>query len=142
MQLLDPVTLQMGRSPQAGLSTVFVVDDDEAVRDMLKTLIEADGFNVQTCRTAEAFLAEYDLPQSGCLVLDLDLPGMSGLELAEMLVARHAWLPIILVSGRGDLLTSSRAKDINALGYLSKPFDNQLLLEYIRRAIAKAKVSH
>ena len=136
MQLLDPLRLQMGWSPEASFGTVFVVDDDEAVRDMLKTLIEAEGFKVQTWRTAEAFLAEYDPPQSGCLVLDLDLPGMDGLELAEMLLARHARLPIILVSGRGDLLTSSRAKDINALGYLSKPFDNQLLLEYIRRGIA------
>lgn len=120
----------------ARFGTVFVVDDDEAVRDMLRTLIEADGFKVQTWRTAEAFLAEYDLPQSGCLVMDLDLPGMDGLELAEMLLARQPRLPIILVSGRGDLLTSSRAKRINALGYLSKPFDNQLLIECIRRAMA------
>ena len=137
MQLLDPLRFQqMGRSQGARFGTVFVVDDDEAVRDMLRTLIEADGFKVQTWSTAEAFLADYDLPQDGCLVLDLDLPGMDGLELAEMLLARHARLPIIVVSGRGDLLTSSRAKGINALGYLSKPFDNQLLIDCIRHAMA------
>lgn len=138
MQSLDTLRLQAGRSREAGFGTVFVVDDDESVRDMLKTLIEADGFEVQTWRTAEAFLAEYDLPQSGCLVLDLDLPGLDGLDLAEILMMRHARLPIILVSGRGDLLTSSRAKGINALGYLSKPFDNQLLLQYIRRGMVQA----
>ena len=115
---------------------VFVVDDDEAVRDMLRTLIEADGFKVQTWSTAQAFLADYELPQKSCLVLELDLPGMDGLELAEMLLARQAQLQIILVSSRGDLLSSSRAKGINALAYLSKPFDNQLLIEHIRRAMA------
>lgn len=136
MQLLDPLRFQMGRGQGTRFGTVFVVDDDEAVRDMLRTLIEADGFKVRTWRTAEAFLADYELPQSGCLVLDLDLPGMDGLELAEMLLARRVRLPIILVSGRGDLLTSSRAKGINALGYLSKPFDNQILIDCIRHAMA------
>ena len=115
---------------------VFVVDDDEAVRDMLRTLIEANGLKVRTWPSAEAFLADYEISKPGCLVLDLELTGMNGLELAEMLQARQVRLPIILVSSRGDLLTSSRAKDINALGYLSKPFDNQLLLEYIRRGMA------
>jgi FixJ family two-component response regulator len=136
MQLLDPLRFQMGRGQGARFDTVFVVDDDEAVRDMLRTLIEADGFNVQTWSTAEAFLADYEISRPGCLVLDLDLPGMDGLELAEMLLARLARLPIILVSGRGDLLTSSRAKGINALGYLSKPFDTQLLIDCIRHAMA------
>jgi len=136
MQLLDPLRFQMGRGQGARFDTVFVVDDDEAVRDMLRTLIEADGFNVQTWSTAEAFLADYEISRPGCLVLDLDLPGMDGLELAEMLLARLARLPIILVSGRGDLLISSRAKGINALGYLSKPFDTQLLIDCIRHAMA------
>jgi FixJ family two-component response regulator len=126
----------MGRGQGARFDTVFVVDDDEAVRDMLRTLIEADGFNVQTWSTAEAFLADYEISRPGCLVLDLDLPGMDGLELVEMLLARRVRLPIILVSGRGDLLTSSRAKGINALGYLSKPFDTQLLIDCIRHAMA------
>jgi FixJ family two-component response regulator len=136
MQLLDPLRFQMREGNGARSGTVFVVDDDEAVSDMLRTLIEADGFKVQTWRTAEAFLADCELTQSGCLVLDLDLPGTNGLELAEMLRAHQAQLPIILVSGRGDLLTSSRAKSIKALGYLSKPFDNQFLLGCIRRAMA------
>jgi len=136
MQLLDPLRFQMGRGQGARFDTVFVVDDDEAVRDMLRTLIEADGFNVQTWSTAEAFLADYEISRPGCLVLDLDLPGMDGLELVEMLLARRVRLPIILVSGRGDLLTSSRAKGINALGYLSKPFDTQLLIDCIRHAMA------
>ena len=125
----------MSSSQGARIGTVFVVDDDDAVRDMLRTLIEADGFNVQTWSTAEAFLADYDISRPGCLVLDLDLPGMDGLELAEMLLARRARLPIIIVSSRGDLLTSSRAKGINAQGYLSKPFANQLLIECIRHAM-------
>lgn len=136
MQWLDGLRLQMDTAPGAGCRTVFVVDDDEAVRDMLRTLIEADGFKVRTWRSAEAFLADHELPQSGCLVLDLELPGMNGLELAETLQARHVQLPIILVSSRGDLLTSTRAKGINALGYLSKPFDTQLLIDCIRHAMA------
>ena len=141
MQLLDPLRLQMGRGPETSVGTVFVVDDDEAVRDMLRTLIEADGFKVRTWRTAEAFLADYESPQSGCLVLDLDLPGMNGLELAEMLQTHDMRLPIILVSGRGDLLTSTWAIGIKALGYFSKPFDNQLLLACIRRGMAQAEAS-
>jgi len=128
----------MDMSEGARLGTVFVVDDDRAVLDLLRTLIEADGFKVQTWSSAEGFLADYSLPQDGCLVLDLDLRGaLNGLELAESLQARHARLPVIFVSGRGDLLTSSRAKDINALGYFSKPFDNQRLLACIRRGMAK-----
>ena len=124
----------------AGMA-VFLVDDAAAVRDMLRTLIEANGFKVRTWHSAEAFLADYKSPQSGCLVLDLDLPGtMNGLELAETLRARRVRLPIIFMSGRGDLLTSSRAKGINALGYFSKPFDNQLLMACIRRGLELAGV--
>ena len=131
----------MDTSSDAGSRTVFVVEDDEAIRDLLRTLIEASGFNVQTWSTAEAFLADYELPQSGCLVLDIQLPGMSGLELAEMLRARQLRIPIILLTGRGALLTTLRARQIGALGYLSKPFDNQLLLGYIRRAMAQTGIS-
>jgi len=141
MQWLDGLRLQMDTACGAGYRAVFVVDDDEAVRDMLRTLIEADGFKVRTWRSAEAFLADHELPQSGCLVLDLELPGMNGLELAETLQARHVQLPIILVSSRGDLLTSTRAIGVNALGYLNKPFDNRLLMAYIRRGMAQAGVS-
>lgn len=139
MQWLDGLRLQMDMASGAGSRTVFVVDDDEAVRDMLRTLIEADGFKVRTWRSAEAFLADYEISLPGCLVLDLELPGMNGLELAETLQARHVRLPIILVSSRGDLLTSTRAIGVNALGYLNKPFDNRFLMAYIRRGMAQVE---
>jgi len=128
----------MDMSEGAHWGTVFVVDDDGPVLELLRTLIEADGFKVQSWSSAETFLADFRSSEGGCLVLDLDLPGsMNGLDLAEWLQERQVRLPIIFVSGRGDLLTSGRAKDIDAFGYFSKPFDNQLLLACIRRGMSR-----
>ncbi|MGI4985439.1 MAG: response regulator transcription factor, partial [Janthinobacterium lividum] len=83
--------------------TVFVVDDDEAVRDSLRWLLEANSYNVQCFASAEAFLEGYQSAQVGCLILDVRMQGMSGLELQEKLLALGSTLPIIFVTGHGDV---------------------------------------
>src|SRR3546814_5868407 len=91
---------RMHTPPQS--STVFIVDDDEAVRDSLRWLLEANGYRVRAFASGETFLEEYDASQVGVLIADVRMPGMSGLELQEQILARNAPLPIVLITGHGD----------------------------------------
>jgi FixJ family two-component response regulator len=114
---------------------VFVVDDDSRVREALSSLISSVGLRVAVFNSAAEFL-EYEKPDApACLVLDLQLPGTSGLELQEQLVTGDA-PPIIFITGHGDIPSSVRAMKAGAIEFLSKPFGEQELLETIARAIA------
>ena len=84
-------------------STIFIVDDDEAVRDSLRWLLEANGYRVKSFSGAEEFLQAYDPDQVGVLIADVRMPGMSGLELQEALIARQAPIPIVFITGHGDV---------------------------------------
>ena len=114
---------------------VFVVDDDPAMRRSLRWLIESVGLGVATFETAEAFLQAYNGSQPGCLVLDVRMPGMSGLELQAALAARRLSLPTIIVTGHADVTMAVRAVQNGALDFLEKPFSDQILLDRIRQAI-------
>src|SRR5438128_2281472 len=102
--------------------TVFVVDDDAAVRNSLRWLIETLALPVETCGSAQEFLAAYEPSRPGCLVLDLRLPGMSGLELQERLTARGICLPVIVITGHSDVPMAVRALKQGAVDFLEKPF--------------------
>jgi two-component system, LuxR family, response regulator FixJ len=116
--------------------TVFVVDDDQSIRESLRRLLESVGFAVETYHDAHAFLAHYRPEQTGCLVLDIRMPGMSGLELQQKLVAERIELPTIVVSGHADVETAVRAMRTGAVDFFMKPYEPAALIECVRHAIA------
>ena len=115
--------------------TVFVVDDDPAMRESLRWLIESVGLRVETYSVPQDFLQTYDAARPGCLVLDMRMPGMSGLELQEELTERKATLPIIIVTGYAEVPMAVRALKAGAVDFIEKPFSDQLLLDRIQQAI-------
>lgn len=116
-------------------STVFVVDDDEVICQSLSFLIEDVGVNVQTYGTAQDFLDAYDPGQPGCLVLDVRMPGMSGLELQSRLAERGIGLPVIFITGHADVLMVVHAMKAGAVDFIEKPFRDQILLDVIQKAL-------
>ena len=117
-------------------STVFVVDDDQAMRNSLKWLIESVGVRVESFASADEFLAGYQPGRSGCLVLDVRMPGMSGLDLQEYLVEHNIQIPAVIITGHGDVPMAVRAMKSGAIDFIEKPFNDEVLLDAIRRAIA------
>jgi FixJ family two-component response regulator len=117
--------------------TVFVVDDDEAVRGSLKLLLKTLGLPAQVYASAQEFIAAFDPQRSGCLVLDIRMPGMSGLDLQEELNNRGAMLPIIFITGHGDVPMAVEAMQRGAMDFLQKPFRDQDLIDRINQALAK-----
>jgi FixJ family two-component response regulator len=118
-------------------SVVFVVDDDEHVRTAFARVIRSAGYRVETFGSAEAFIERADLASCpACLLLDLQLPDLSGLELQHQL---HAGLPIIFISGHGDLHVAVDAMKAGALDFLSKPVSDTVLLDAIERALEQAR---
>ncbi|CAM5180792.1 FixJ family two-component response regulator OS=Castellaniella defragrans OX=75697 GN=HNR28_002373 PE=4 SV=1 [Castellaniella defragrans] len=104
-------------------STIYIVDDDEAVRDSLRWLLEANGYAVRSFAGAEEFLAAYDPDLVGVLIADVRMPGMSGLELQEALIARKAPLPIVFITGHGDVPMAVSTMKKGAVDFLEKPFN-------------------
>lgn len=118
-------------------AVVYVVDDDADVRDSLCWLIESVGKNVEAFETADAFLARTQMgAMAGCLVADLRLPGMSGLEMVEQLAERGVTLPVIMITGHGDVSAAVHAFKNGCIDFIEKPFADKALLERIDRAIA------
>ncbi len=117
-------------------STVFVVDDDQAMRNSLKWLIESVGVPVESFSSADDFLAQYQPGRAGCLVLDVRMPGMSGLELLEHLAERSIHIPAVMITGHGDVPMAVRAMKSGAIDFIEKPFNDEALLDAIRRALA------
>jgi two-component system response regulator FixJ len=116
---------------------VYLVDDEFSVRDSLALLIESTGQSVRSFESAEAFLNNYDPEQPGCLLLDVRMPSMSGLELQGELLKREIFIPIIFISGHAGIPDSAKAFRAGAVDFLEKPFDNEILLERIDEAIKK-----
>ncbi|MEW8507825.1 MAG: response regulator transcription factor [Candidatus Thiodiazotropha sp.] len=116
--------------------TVFVVDDDQAMRNSLKWLIESVSMQVETFDSADAFINSYYPGRSGCLLLDVRMPGMSGLELQEYLRDNQIAIPVIIITGHGDVPMAVRAMKSGAIDFIEKPFNDELLLESIRHALA------
>jgi RNA polymerase sigma factor (sigma-70 family) len=115
--------------------TVFIVDDDAAVRDSLAMLLDLKGFRTRQFASAEAFLAEYRPAAPGCVVLDLRMPGMSGVELQAELTARDAKLPVIVITAHGDVATTRAALKGGAIDFIEKPVDDEALVAAITAAL-------
>ena len=118
-------------------ATVFVVDDDQAMRNSLKWLIESVGLTVRTYASADDFIKDYYPGRAGCLLLDVRMPGMSGLELQEQFLEQQIKIPIIIITGHGDVPMAVRAMKAGAVDFIEKPFNDELLLESIRNALIK-----
>ena len=118
---------------------VYVVDDEFAVRDSLTLLVESTGQAVRSFASAEAFLNDYSPDQPGCLLLDIRMPTMSGLELQDELMARDMCIPIIFISGHARVPDSAHAFRAGAVDFLEKPFDNATLMDRIAEALKKDK---
>lgn len=121
--------------------TVFVVDDDEAVRSSLRLLLKSVGLVPATFGSARAFLNEYNPGQPGCVVLDVRMPEMSGLELQEQLNTQGAVIPVIFITGHGDVPMAVEAMQAGAFDFLQKPFRDQELIDRIQRALEKDRAS-
>ena len=115
--------------------TIYVVDDDEAMRDSMTWLLEGEGYRVSCFDSAEHFLKERRDDMHGCLVLDVRMPEMSGLELHEKLDSLGSQLPVIFVTGHGDVPMAVSALQRGACDFIEKPFHNEDLLSRIRRAL-------
>jgi FixJ family two-component response regulator len=120
-------------------ATVIIVDDDAAVRKALTRLVRSAGMAAQPFATAEAFLAESQVVPASCLVLDVRLPGLNGLELQEALARKGYPIAVIFITGHGDVPTSVRAMKAGAVDFLQKPFDGCGLLDAIRRAVDRTR---
>ncbi|HAC80778.1 MAG: response regulator transcription factor [Candidatus Binatia bacterium] len=116
-------------------SSVYVVDDDPAMRDSLKWLLESVDFQVHVFESATSFLEEYGGQRPACLVLDVRMPGMSGLDLQDELVRRGITIPMIMISAHGDVPVAVRALKTGAIDFIEKPFSDQLLLDRVRQAL-------
>lgn len=122
------------REPAA---TIYIVDDDEGVRNSLRFLLKSVGHVCQTLASAHEFLETYQPKQPGCLILDVRMPGMSGLELQQQLNLRGAIIPVIFITGHGDVPMAVEAMQHGASDFLQKPFRDQDLLDRIQRALER-----
>jgi len=118
-------------------ATVFVVDDDDAVRSSLRLLLKSVGLPVSLYASAQEFLAGYDATHPGCLVLDIRMPGMGGLELQQHLSLRGATIPVVFITGHGDVEMAVEAMQHGAFDFLQKPFRDQDLIDRVQRAFEK-----
>jgi FixJ family two-component response regulator len=117
--------------------TAIVIDDDDAVRSSLKLLLRSVKLPVVVYASAQEFLPKYSVDQPGCLIVDVRMPGMSGLELQEQLNLRGAMIPVIFITGHGDISMAVEAMRHGAFDFLPKPFRDQDLLDRIQKALEK-----
>ena len=117
--------------------TVYIVDDDNGVRSSIRVLMKSVGLPAAPFASAQEFLTAYHPNQPGCLVLDIRMPGMSGLELQQFLNLRGAVIPVIFITGHGDIPMAVEAMQQGAFDFLQKPFRDQDLLDRVQRALEK-----
>jgi FixJ family two-component response regulator len=122
-------------------SIVFVIDDDESIREALKSLIRSVGLNVETFASAQEFLQRQRPDVPACLILDVRMPGLSGLDLQRDLTEANIHLPIIFITGHGDIPMSVRAMKAGAVEFLTKPFRDQDLLDAIQQALDRDRLA-
>ena len=124
---------------QKTLGTVYVVDDDEAVRDSIRWLLEASDYKVELYESGESFIANYDPETVAVLLLDVRMNGMSGLEVQELLRAKNADIPIIFITGHGDVPMAVNALKKGAVDFIEKPFDLESLKQQVERMLIAAR---
>lgn len=135
----------MERSPEASSAhtppVVFVVDDDISVRESLEAMIRFAGFRAETFASAQAFLQCPLAMVPNCLVLDVSLPDLSGLDLQNLIASERTDMPIIFITGYGDVPMTVRAMKAGAVEFLTKPFEDQVLLDAIRHGLERSRVA-
>jgi len=119
-------------------ATVFIVDDEEPMRNALQRLFRAAGLSVEAYASASDFLHAYEAERPGCLLLDVMMPGMTGLELQAALAERGFRIPIVFLTGAGQIAVAVAAMRAGAIDFIEKPFDNAFLVERVRRALEYA----
>jgi FixJ family two-component response regulator len=127
----------MSLTPKIG--TVYVVDDDEGVRDSLQWLLEGKDYLVRCYDSAETFLSRYDAREVACLIVDIRMGGMTGLELQDKLIERNSPLPIVFITGHGDVPMAVNTMKKGAIDFIQKPFQEQALVNLVERMLEKAK---
>jgi FixJ family two-component response regulator len=131
--------LEMSLIPKKG--NVYVVDDDEAVRDSLQWLLEGKDYRVRCFDSAETFLSRYDPREVACLIVDIRMPGISGLELQDRLVERKSPLPIVFITGHGDVPMAVTTMKKGAMDFIQKPFKEEELVSLVERMLDQARDS-
>jgi FixJ family two-component response regulator len=129
----------MSLIPKKG--TVYVVDDDEAVRDSLQWLLEGKDYRVRCFESAEVFLDRYDPKEVACLIVDVRMEGMSGLDLQNRLVENHSPLPVVFITGHGDVPMAVDTMKKGAMDFIQKPFDEVKLVNLVERMLDHARQS-
>jgi FixJ family two-component response regulator len=127
----------MSLIPKKG--TVYVVDDDEAVRDSLQWLLEGKDYRVRSFESAESFLSRFDPREVACLIADIRMSGMSGMELQDRLIERASPLPIVFITGHGDVPMAVESMKKGALDFIQKPFNENQLLQLVETMLDKAR---
>src|ERR1700684_441649 len=128
-------------SPNSAAPIVFIVDDDISVRESLELLIRSQGWQAETFESAKEFLDRPRVLVPSCLILDVSLPGLNGLELQKRVAVERAEMPIIFITGCGDVPMTVRAMKAGAVEFLTKPFGDEVLLQAIRHAIDRSRVA-
>ena len=121
---------------------IYIVDDDDSIRRAMKRLIRSVGMDVEVFASAQEFLDSKHRNHSACMIVDIKMPGMSGLELQDELRARGSHLPVIFITGFDSPETRDQAKKAGAAGYFRKPIDDQALLDSVQWALAKHPNNH
>jgi len=124
-------------NPNTDAQTVFVIDDDTDVRDSLKWLLESVGLNVQSYENALAFFEGFDARASGCIVMDVRMPGLSGINAQKKLPEYNIELPVIMISAHGNVDMAVTALTQGAITFIEKPFDDQVLIDHVHNALEK-----
>ncbi|MBT3066703.1 response regulator transcription factor [Rhodoferax sp. U11-2br] len=127
----------MSLIPKKG--TVYVVDDDEAVRDSLQWMLEGKDYRVRCFDSAESFLSRYDPREVACLIIDIRMPGMTGLELQSRLIDAHSPLPLAFITGHGDVPMAVDTMKKGAMDFIQKPFQEEQLVPLVERMLEQAK---
>jgi len=129
----------MSLIPKKG--TVYVIDDDEAVRDSLQWMLEGKDYRVRCFDSAESFLSRYDQREVACMIVDIRMPGMTGLELQSRLIDAHSPLPLAFITGHGDVPMAVDTMKKGAMDFIQKPFQEEQLLPLVERMLEQAKES-
>jgi FixJ family two-component response regulator len=129
----------VNKSPEPSEQVIHIVDDDEALRDSLVWMLESNGYRTRSFASGEDFLAMFNDTMAGCVLLDVRMPGISGLELFELLRARNAGMPVIFITGHGDVPMAVEALKRGAQDFIEKPFGDREVLSVIEEALARER---
>ena len=142
MSLAPALSSELGSAPMPPASPiVFVVDDDISIRESLELLIQNEGWQVTTFASAQEFLDHPRAALPSCLILDVSLPGLNGLDLQQRVASERSDMPIIFITGHGDIPMTVRAMKAGAVEFLTKPFSDEVLLNAIRQALERSCIA-